>query len=141
MREWLTSCEMVVALQFAFVFRDILSRVVSALFAAILTLTFVTSAHLFYVFQARWTYLVIDTLMIIVASSTAMWLLVAIERDHVISLLRNTKPGRVNFDWDFVRRLAIYGLLPLCAVLGALFPELGESLFGWLEPLRRLVSV
>jgi len=32
----------------------------------------------------------------------------------------------------------VYGVLPLLAVIAALFPEVGGALFGWLEPLRKL---
>ena len=43
----------VVALQYAFVVRDIVARMMSSLFAAMLCLTLLTCAHLFYVFQGR----------------------------------------------------------------------------------------
>ena len=41
-------CEEFVALQFAFVLSDIVARTVASLFAAMLCLTFLTAAHLFY---------------------------------------------------------------------------------------------
>jgi hypothetical protein len=31
-------------------------------------------------------------------------------------------------------------VLPLLAVIASLFPEVGGTLFGWLEPLRKLSS-
>ena len=53
---------------------------------------------------------------------------------------RVTTPGRIDFTWDFVRQVATYGLLPLIAIIASLFPEVGGSLFGWVEPLRKLVA-
>ena len=131
---------LLVALLFAFVFRDVLARTVSALFAATLTLVLVTGAHLFYTFQGRTSYLLTDVVMIVGASAVTLWILVSIERDRVISSLRKTTPGKVEFNWNFIRQVAISGALPVLAILGALFPEVGESVFGWLEPLRRIVS-
>ena len=59
---------------------------------------------------------------------------------EVLSRLRMTTPGRIDFNWNFVRQVATYGLLPLIAIIASLFPEVGGSLFGWLEPLRKLVA-
>ena len=39
-----------------------------------------------------------------------------------------------------MKRIALYGVLPLVAVLGALFPEIQDLMFGWLGPLRKLVN-
>jgi hypothetical protein len=36
--------------------------------------------------------------------------------------------------------VAVYGVLPLVVVLASLFPEIGSSVFGWLEPLRKLMN-
>jgi hypothetical protein len=62
------------------------------------------------------------------------------ERETVLSRLRNTTPGKLDFNWGFLQRVAVYGVIPLLAVIGALFPEIGSSLFGWLEPLRKVTS-
>jgi len=63
------------------------------------------------------------------------------ERDAVLSRLRTTTAGRVNINWDFLRRIAVYGVVPLLVVLSSLFPEIGGTLFGWLEPLRKLSTL
>ena len=82
--------------------------------------------------------LTIDLVAVAGAALSAVWILVGMERDHVLSRLRTTTPGRVDINWDFIKRLAVYGVLPLLAVIAALFPEVGGTLFGWLEPLRKL---
>jgi hypothetical protein len=133
-------CEEFVALQFAFVLRDVVARTVAALFTAMLCLTFLTWAHLLYAFNPRSSLLTVDLLAVAGASLTSIWILVSMEREPVLSRLRNTTPGRVNFNWTFVQRVAVYGVLPLLAVLASLFPEIGNSLFGWLDPLRKLMN-
>ena len=67
-------------------------------------------------------------------------LLPIVERDHVLSRLKSPTPGRVDVNWDFIKRIAMYGVLPLLVVIASLFPEIGGTLFGWLEPLRKLSS-
>ena len=54
----------------------------------------------------------------------------------MLSRLRNTTPGRLDVNWAFVQRVAVYGVLPLLAVIASLFPEIGNSLFGWLETVH-----
>ena len=130
----------VVALQYAFVVRDILARMMSSLFAAMLCLTLLTCAHLFYVFQGRSSLLTIDLLAVAVTAIGAMWVLVGMERDAVLSRLRHSTPGQIDFSWGFVQRIAIYGVLPLVAVVGALFPEVAGPVLGWLDPLKKLIT-
>jgi hypothetical protein len=137
---WFARCEQLVALQIAFVLRDIVARTITCLFAAMLCLTSLSVAHLLYVFSGRTSLLTIDMLAVGAAAVLAVWILVDMERDHVLSRLRTTTPGRVDVNWEFIKRIAVYGVLPLLAVIASLFPEVGGTLFGWLEPLRKLSS-
>ena len=138
--EWFARCEQLVALQIAFVLRDIVARTITCLFAAMLCLVSLTAAHLLYVFSGRTSLLTVDMLAVAATALSAVWILVDMERDHVLSRLRTTTPGRVDIDWEFIKRIAMYGVLPLLAVIASLFPEVGGTLFGWLEPLRKLSS-
>ena len=137
----LSRCEELIALQFGFVLRDIVARTIAALFTAMLCLTFLTAAHLLYSFNGRSSMLTVDLLAVAGASVASIWILVGMERETVLSRLRNTTPGRLDINWAFVQRVAVYGLLPLLVVIASLFPEIGNSIFGWLEPLRKLSSV
>jgi hypothetical protein len=137
---WFARCEQLVALQIAFVLRDIVARTITCLFAAMVCLTSLTAAHLLYVFNGRASLLTVDMLAVAATALSAVWILVDMERDHVLSRLRTTTPGRVDINWEFFKRIAVYGVLPLLAVIAALFPEVGGTVFGWLEPLRKLSS-
>jgi hypothetical protein len=137
---WFAEREEFVAIQCAFVVRDVIARIMSSLFAAMLVLTLVASAHLFYLFQGRASLLTVDVAAITAVAVLSIPVVVAMERDVILSMLRLTTPGRINFNWDFVRQVATYGLLPLIAVIASLFPEVGGSLFSWLEPLRKLAA-
>jgi hypothetical protein len=137
---WFERCERLVAMQLAFVFPDIVARTVTLLFAAMLCLTLLTVAHLLYSFNGRNTTLTIDMLAVAATAVVSVWILVDMERDHILSRLRATTPGRVDINWDFIRRITVYGVFPLLVVIASLFPEVGGALFGWLEPLRKLSS-
>jgi hypothetical protein len=137
---WFSECEEFVALQYAFLLRDVVARIMSALFAAMLCLTLLTASHLFYLFQGRSSLLTIDLFAVGVAAIVALRIVIGLERDTIISRLRVTTPGHIDFNWDFLKRVGIYGVLPLLAVIGSLFPEIGDSFFGWLEPIRKLAS-
>jgi hypothetical protein len=137
---WFKRCEQLVALQMAFVLRDIVARTITCLFAAMLCLTLLTASHLFYTFNGRASLLMVDMLAITGVAVSSIWILVDMERDHVLSRLRATTPGRVDINWDFIKRIGVYGVLPLLAVIASLFPEVGGTLFGWLEPMRKLSS-
>jgi hypothetical protein len=138
---WIAHGERFVALQMAFFVRDIVARTITCLFAAMLCLTFLATSHLLYVFNGRVALLTIDVFAIAAAALASVWILVDMERDHVLSRVRSTVPGRVSLNWDFMRRIVIYGVLPLLVIVSALFPEVGGSLFGWLEPLRKLSTL
>jgi hypothetical protein len=137
---WFVECEEFVALQYAFVLRDVLARIMSSLFGAMLCLTLLTAGHLFYLFQGRAALLTVDLLAVALAAAAAIRIVIGMERDWILSQLRLATPGRNDFNWEFVRRIGVYGLLPLIAVIASLFPEIGDSLFSWLEPLRKLTT-
>ncbi|HEY1303225.1 MAG TPA: hypothetical protein VGF24_06730 [Vicinamibacterales bacterium] len=137
----LRRCEELIALQFGFVLRDIVARTIAALFTAMLCLMFLTAAHLLYSFNGRSAMLTVDLLAVAGASLASIWILVGMERETVLSRLRNTTPGQLDINWAFVQRVAVYGVLPLLVVIASVFPEIGNSIFGWLEPLRKLSSV
>jgi len=138
---FLDRCEQLIALQVAFVLRDIVARTVTCLFSAMLCLTLLTAAHLLYSFNGRNTMLTLDMLAVAATALISVWILIDMERDAVLSRLRTTTAGRVNINWDFLRRIAVYGVVPLLVVLSSLFPEIGGTLFGWLEPLRKLSTL
>ena len=132
--------EQIVALQCAFLVRDVLARIMSALCASMVCVVLLAIGHLMYVFEGRSSAVTLDLLAIGLVSITAMWIIVGTERDRVLSRLRATTPDGVNINWDFVRRMAIYGVLPLVVIVASLFPEVGDSALRWLEPLRKLTS-
>jgi hypothetical protein len=66
-----------------------------------------------------------------------IWVVIGIERDEVLSRIAQTRPGRIEINAAFLGKLAIYGGVPLFALVMTSFPETGAVLLSWLEPLVR----
>jgi hypothetical protein len=137
----LDCCETLMATVRALVLRDVTSRIMSGVFAAMVILGLLIAAHLLYAFQGRAFLLGLDVSALMVASLAAVWILIGLEKDAILSLIWRTTPGRVTFNWLLVQRLVVYGVLPLLLVLGSMFPEVGETLVRLMEPLRKLTSL
>jgi hypothetical protein len=139
--ECLDLCETLLAAERALVLRVITARIMAGLFSGMVILGLLTAGHLLYVFQGRASLLTLDVTAIALASLAAVWMLLGMERDAVLSLIWQTTPGRLNFNWAFVQRLLVYGVVPLLIVVGSLFPEVGAKLVRLIEPLRKLTSM
>lgn len=137
---WFKNAETATALALAFVIRDLLSRVVSGLSIATIGFFLILFSHLLYSFQGRSMLLTLDWVAVAATSAIALYIVVQMERNEVLSRLWKSTPGRVNFNREFVGRVAIYGALPLVTIVSGVFPEIGDTLFSWLAPVRQLVS-
>ncbi len=63
-------------------------------------------------------------------------------RDDVLSGITRTDPGKVSWDTTLVLNLALFGVIPLLALVSSEFPSVRAFLFSWAEPLvRSLVKV
>jgi len=67
------------------------------------------------------------------------FVLASSERDHVLSLLNGTTPGKIGK--DFYMNLLSYGALPVLTVLAAQFPAVGAFLFSWVQPVLQALRV
>ena len=137
---WFEEAQDVVALSQAFVIRSLLSRVLSGMTVASVSLALLLSAHLLYSFPGRATLLAVDWVALGITSLLAVRALLQMERNVVLSRLWDSTPGRLTFNKAFIQRIILYGALPLLTVISALFPELGDTLFGWLAPVRQLTG-
>jgi len=73
--------------------------------------------------------------MVVVAGTLAV--LLHMERNEVLSRIGRTQPGKVDLSPRFFVQILLYAVLPLGAVVTSAFPELGNLLFAWMDPLLR----
>ena len=76
-----------------------------------------------YPFQPRNEFLFFNWVVILSFIGTVFWIFIQMDRDTVLSLLNDTKPGQINFSRELVLRTLLYVAVPLLALLGAQFPE------------------
>ena len=75
---------------------------------------------------------------VLIAIVVVMTVFVAFDRDTIISRIRHTTPGEIDWNWDFVVKLLLYAVLPLATLFATQFPEIGSSLMHILDPVQRL---
>jgi len=82
-----------------------------------------------YPFQPRNEFLFFNWVVILSFIGTVFWIFVQMDRDTVLSLLNDTKPGQIHISRELVVRILLYAAVPLLALLGAQFPQsLGQIL-------------
>jgi hypothetical protein len=87
-----------------------------------------------YPFQPHNLLLLFNWAVILSFVGIAMWVFIQMNRDPVLSSLNGAKPGRINWDWDFVFRIFMYGIVPILALLGAQFPQSVGQIVSHLIP-------
>jgi hypothetical protein len=88
-----------------------------------------------YPFQPHQLLLLFNTAVILAAVATTLVVFVQMERETILSVLSDTTPGKINWNRDFVSRIAVYVGLPIISLLGAQFPEIAQQLFTWTSSL------
>ena len=89
-----------------------------------------------YPFQPRELFLLFGWMLIVTIVAVTLFIFTQMSRDKVLSELSGTAPDQVNWNRDFLYRLALHGLLPILALLGAQFPEVFRQLFTWLTAFQ-----
>jgi hypothetical protein len=72
------------------------------------------------------------------AITVIMSVFVWMDRDAIISGIRHTTPGTIDWNWDFVWKVVVYVVLPLATLFAAQFPGVGSGVIKILEPVQKL---
>jgi hypothetical protein len=80
---------------------------------------------------------------LLLATVVALFLVMTqMSRDDVLSVITRTEPGKISWDTTLVLNLALFGVIPLLALVSSEFPSVRAFLFSWAEPMvRSLVKV
>jgi hypothetical protein len=126
-----------VAAYLRYVFAQLRSSLMSALGPALLALLAVAA----YTFEPKGAVSLGFLVLVLGEIVIAVSILVAMNRDTVLSLIAGNSPGEVTFDWHFLSSLLTFGVLPLLALIGTQIPAAGQLLNGWLKPLLHLAGI
>jgi hypothetical protein len=139
LRVTLEHMEYVVFFHGAVVLRDLLTRLVSGFTTILGALLMLMLGHVLYTFQGRAFWLMLDWITIGVTALIGIRVLVALERDFVLSRLWRTTPGRVSLFGGLSWHLVGYLAITIVSLFAAFFPEVGGGIGKWLEPIRKLI--
>jgi hypothetical protein len=126
-----------VALETLLSIRDVLGRMVnSVVFVALANLLVIVS-HTMYVVQPAQLLFTISALNIVGAAVVVLPVLTQTERNEVLSKITGTTPGQLAWDWTFVYRIVVYGILPGVVLLASQFPAVWGSVLDWVTSFRQ----
>ncbi len=89
-----------------------------------------------YPFQPRELLLMFGWILIVVIVALTLLIFTQMSRDKVLSELSGTTPDKLSWDGSLFFKLALHGLLPILALLGAQFPDVFRQWFSWLSALQ-----
>jgi hypothetical protein len=68
-----------------------------------------------------------------------VWLIGAMNRNAGLSQMAVTEPGELTWDRTLFANLALYGIVPLVALISSQYSGLRETLFDWIKPLMQFL--
>src|SRR5437762_331044 len=66
-----------------------------------------------------------------------LFVVVRLEHDELLSHIRSTTPGRIEWNRDFMAKLGVYGLVPLIGLFATQFPNIGQTIVQWIQPVQK----
>jgi hypothetical protein len=136
----LDEMQYIVVFHTALVLRHLTMRLVSGFTMVIGGLLLLVAAHLLYSFEGRVFWLSFDAFTIGISAASAVWLLMRMERESVLSALRGTTPGKNSLFGGLTWRMATYGAISAATLFAVVFPELGGHIWDWITPARAVLS-
>jgi hypothetical protein len=90
-----------------------------------------------YPFQPHRTLVLWISVLFVFLGIVITFVLVKMEKNPVLSWLTGTPPGKL--DLAFLVRIGTLGAMPLLTVASAQFPQLGRTLFSWVDPILQML--
>jgi hypothetical protein len=112
--------------------RQVLPQVSLFAFAATAGVVMMLFAVSSYPFPAEGRLVLFNWVFLFFTMGTCAFVYFSMNRDHVLSLLSGTTPGRVSWNGTFLLQMFTHGVLPILAVLGAAFPTKFGLLARWI---------
>lgn len=133
-RNWLRRAEDFVALEvtayLSQFFLHLRNLILFLIIAPFLMLLAVTS----YPFQPQRLWLLLTAALIGITTATAIWIVIQIERNEVVSHIMSTTPSKLTFNWQFLGQLLLFAA-PLLGVVVAASSDASDLVHAWVDPL------
>jgi hypothetical protein len=115
--------------------RQVLPQVSLFAFAATAGVIMMLFAVSSYPFPAEGRLVLFNWVFVFFTVGACAFVYLSMARDHVLSLLSGTPPGKISWNGTLLLQMFTHGVLPILAVLGAAFPAKFGSLARWIGDL------
>jgi hypothetical protein len=137
-RLWMRAAEEVAAVQVVDYIEWALQSMRTLTLFLFVSLLLTTALISSYPFQPQGIVKVVLLFVLLVTVGALLFVMSALNRDDVLSLIAKTDPGRITWSRDFVLNALTVGIVPIATLISAALP--GWNLFGWLQPLLHAIS-
>jgi hypothetical protein len=133
---WDIAAERYLAIPIALMLRELISRLVRGVYAIFAALVLLLAFQVSFPVYPRRAMMVVTWVYVVLGLSSVMTTIVGTERDAVLSRLAGTSLGKIEWDAAFVQRTLVPLLFALLTLFAVQFPEVGNTLLGWLKPVQ-----
>lgn len=124
----------------AIVIRDAIARLWHNLVFVIGGVLFVFCSHTMFPFQIQQQLSEVGWIYVAVTFGAILVVLIQMKRNDILQRLTSPEPTeRAGWDSSFVWRVAVFALLPLLTLFTAQFPDIGQVLVRWIDPVRQVL--
>ena len=124
----------------AIVIRDAIARLWHNLVFVIGGVLFVFCSHTMFPFQIQQQLSEVGWIYVAVTFGAILVVLTQMKRNDILRRLTSPDPTeRAGWDSSFVWRVAVFALLPLLTLFTAQFPDIGQVLVRWIDPVRQVL--
>jgi hypothetical protein len=137
-RLWLRAAEEFAAVQVVDYVEWVLQQLRSLTLFLFVSLMLTTALLSSYPFQPQSIAKLVFLFVLLATVGTVLYVMTALNRDTLLSLVAGTDPGRVSLDGSFVMNAVAVGVLPLLTLVSSEIP--GLNVFGWLQPILHALT-
>ncbi len=134
-RLWLRAAEEFAAVQVVDYIEWVLQALRTLAMFLFATLLLTTALISSYPFQPQGIVKLVFLFVLLGTVGGLLYVMSAMNRDEVLSLIANTDAGRLTWDRTFVLNALAIGLVPLLTLISSEVPALRTLLFAWVQPV------
>jgi hypothetical protein len=139
-RLWLRAAEEFAAVQVVDYVEWVLQQMRTLALFIFVTLIVTTALISSYPFQPQGEVKLVFTFLLVGTVASLLYVMVAMNRDEVLSHIADTDPGRVNWSWSFALNIGAVALVPLLTLVSSEVPGLQTALFSWIQPVLKALT-
>jgi hypothetical protein len=139
-RLWLRAAEEFAAVQVVDYVEWVLQQLRTLALFLFVTLIITTALISSYPFQPQGDVKLVFTLLLVGTVASILYVMVAMNRNEVLSHIADTDPGRLNWNWSFALNVGAVALVPMLTLLSSEIPGLHSVLFSWIQPVLNALT-